>query len=94
MKHFLHKFIHFVCMPCDEATFMIAKQLHSKLSLKEKLQLKAHLYICKICLDYSKKAKVIDHWLQTISLKRVPHIAIEQKELQQFKNQLKQRLHY
>ncbi|WP_314277007.1 hypothetical protein [Capnocytophaga sputigena] len=93
MKHFLHKFIHFVCMPCDKATFMIEKQLHSKLSLKEKLQLKAHLHICKICLNYSKKAETIHHWLQIMLHGKIPHIAMRSEEIQQFKEQLKQRLH-
>ena len=93
MKHLLHKFIHFAILPCNEATFMIEKQLHSKLSLKEQLQLKAHLHLCKICLNYSKKAFAIHQWLQKFFLSKEEHSPIKTAEMEQFKKDLKKRLH-
>ena len=93
MKRLLHKFIHFAILPCNEATFMIEKQLHSKLSLKEQLQLKAHLHLCKVCLNYSKKAFVIHQWLQKLFLNKEEHSHIKAAEKEQFKKYLKKLLH-
>ncbi len=93
MKKILHKFIHFIILPCKDATFLIEKQLHTKLSLKESLQLKAHLQLCKLCLAYSKKAAIIHQWLRKNLNKDIIRTPKDSDELENFKRNLKEKLH-
>ena len=93
MKKILHKFIHFIILPCKDATFLIEKQLHTKLSLKESLQLRAHLHLCKLCLAYSKKAAIIHQWLRKNLGKEIARTPEKPSELEDFKRDLKEKLY-
>lgn len=54
------RIIHFFVLSCEKATFLIEKQLHTPLSLIERLQLRIHLSICKNCTAYKYKALFLD----------------------------------
>lgn len=54
------KFFHTLILSCKEATFLVEKKEQGKMSLKEAIQLKIHLWICKACKIYAKQSKVID----------------------------------
>ncbi len=53
-------FIHIFVLSCTKATCLIEKRLHTKLNLIERLQLYVHLSLCSHCLDYDKKAALLD----------------------------------
>ena len=47
-------------LSCRKATEMIEKKLLTKLSFKEKVQLKMHKSICDACTAYEKQSKNMD----------------------------------
>lgn len=49
-------FLHFFVLSCEKATFLIEKQLHTRLSSLERLQLRVHLSLCQYCTAYKHKA--------------------------------------
>lgn len=52
-------------MSCDEATYLISKARDSKLTIREKINLRMHILSCKLCLRYEKEIRAIDHYLKT-----------------------------
>ena len=46
-------------LSCEEATFLISKKQHQKLTFKENLQLKMHLFSCYLCRRYEKEIAVL-----------------------------------
>lgn len=53
-------FIHFFVLSCHQATSLIEKRMHTKLTCVERCQLKLHLHICDYCAFYEKEALFID----------------------------------
>ncbi len=51
---------HFVNLSCKSATEMVEKSALEHFSIKEKIQLKFHLTICKTCRSYQKQSEAID----------------------------------
>ena len=51
---------------CERATFLIDKGQHTKLSLKEKFDLKFHLFTCKYCRLYEVESQQINDSLVKI----------------------------
>ena len=51
---------------CEQATFLIDKGQHTKLSLKEKFALKFHLFTCKYCRLYEVESHHINDTLVKI----------------------------
>ena len=49
---------------CQEITLDIERGKYVKLSVKEKLAIKMHLFICKPCKGYSHDSKIIDDLLK------------------------------
>jgi len=46
-------------MSCKKASYIIEKRNVSKISLWEKLSLKFHLAICKLCKKYESDSKIL-----------------------------------
>ncbi len=46
---------------CKKTTELIDKQLFTKLTLKEKMQLKVHNSMCKTCNAYVHQSKLLDN---------------------------------
>ena len=49
---------------CQEITLDIEQDKFEKLSLKDKLAIKMHLFICKPCRNFKKDSKLIDLMLK------------------------------
>lgn len=45
---------------CLKASYLVEKKLHTKLNIKERIQLKIHLCLCNKCSRYNKEAILID----------------------------------
>ncbi|MDO4228479.1 MAG: hypothetical protein Q4C98_01575 [Capnocytophaga sp.] len=91
MTQLLKNFVHFFVLPCKEATFLIEKKLHGRLSFREKIQLKAHLAICKLCAAYNQKAILLHKTLQKYFIQKKTEIDTNSAE-SDFKNRIKERL--
>ena len=52
--------LHTLIISCKKATLLVEKKEQDKISFKESVQLKIHLWICKACKIYEKQSKVID----------------------------------
>jgi len=93
MSSTLSRIIHYFILPCREASFLIEKRLHTKLSLKEAIQLRAHLSLCKLCHIYDKKARALHQLLQKINRKKSNISTLDVSEYDLFKAHLKEKLH-
>ncbi|MEZ7498136.1 hypothetical protein QO200_05225 [Flavobacterium sp. Arc3] len=49
---------------CQKTTELIDKEMFAPLTLKEKMQLKAHKAMCKTCNAYETQSKLIDALLE------------------------------
>jgi hypothetical protein len=63
--------IHIIILSCRKATELIEKKLHTKLSRRERMQLKWHNSICDICPLYEKQVIIIDKVLRD-DLAKIP----------------------
>lgn len=52
---------------CSEATFMISKSRHKKLTFSEKQKLKMHLAMCKHCRSFSKEIALLEKNIAMVS---------------------------
>lgn len=50
-------------LSCKKATELIEKKLLTKLSFREKVQLKVHKSLCDACTAYEKQSKLMDELL-------------------------------
>ena len=74
---------------CKQATLLIEKKSLGRLSLREMIELRIHLYGCSFCRLYSKQSAVINDMVQELfknSMKR--EIRLDDK----FKKQLQSRI--
>ena len=51
---------------CKQATFLIEKKSFSKLSFREMIELRVHLYGCSFCRLYKKQSRVINDMVQEL----------------------------
>ena len=51
---------------CKQATFLIEKKSFSKLSFREVIELRVHLYGCSFCRLYKKQSRVINDMVQEL----------------------------
>jgi hypothetical protein len=74
---------------CKQATFLIDKKATSRLSLREMIELRIHLYGCSFCRIYKKQSRMINEMVQELfrsSMKR------DVKLDENFKNELQERI--
>ena len=64
---------------CKEATRLISVSSERKLTLKERLELKIHLSVCSLCVNFSKQIKYLSQfsslYLQAI-VKNISHPSV------------------
>ena len=70
----MKKIINFLFLSCQKATILVEKKFHFKLSMKEKIQLKAHLMMCDACTKFSIQSHVIEKGLQDEAALEVPPV--------------------
>ena len=51
---------------CKRATFLIEKKLIDRLTLREKLELRIHLYGCSVCRVFDKQSAIINKMVQQL----------------------------
>lgn len=51
---------------CKQATFLIEKKSISRLSFREVIELRIHLYGCSFCRIYNKQSRVINDMVQRL----------------------------
>lgn len=59
----MKKIMHWIMLSCKKATELIEKKLLTKLSFREKVQLKMHKSLCNACTAYEKQSKLMDQLL-------------------------------
>jgi len=59
----MQKVMRILLKTCKKTTELIDKQMLTSLTLKEKVQLKAHKAICKTCNSYEKQSKLLDAFI-------------------------------
>lgn len=47
-------------VPCQRATYLMAKQTLTKLSMRERMQLRMHMWKCGWCQDYDTEHQLLD----------------------------------
>lgn len=60
---FLHK-IKALFQHCEHATYLMVKDEHHSISVKERLHLKIHLLFCGACRRFQQQSKFINTWLR------------------------------
>jgi len=58
------KIVHIIILSCKTATRLIEKKLHTKLSIRENVQLKWHKSVCDACTIYEKQVVFLDEVLK------------------------------
>lgn len=83
--------IHFLLLPCSQTTLFIEMQQSGQLSSIQKLRLKLHLAICKLCKAYQKKSIRMDKVLWH----HVPQehaIVFNPIDLERLKNKIREKI--
>lgn len=85
-------FIHIFVLSCTKATYLIEKQLHTKLSFIEQIQLRIHLSMCSYCSNYSKKAELLDKLTKDIVQENDVKTIFSSSEIEKFKKNVYKKL--
>jgi len=64
-------------MNCKEITLLIEKSKDQKLSFKQRLIVKLHLKICKVCHNYAIDSAFLDRLLKKLTVDAKPLDKIE-----------------
>jgi hypothetical protein len=74
---------------CKQATFLIEKKSISKLSFREVIELRIHLYGCSFCRLYSKQSQIINDMVKELFRSSIkPEIRLDDN----FKRELQERI--
>ena len=60
----MKKLMHTLFLSCLKATELIEKKIYFRLTLKQKIQLKAHKAMCSACSNYEKQSRFMDQALK------------------------------
>jgi len=85
----MKKLMQYLFLSCLKATHLIEKRIYSKLTFKEKVQLRVHKMMCDACSNYEKDSLLIDKALQ--KHKTIPPV-ITGIDLKAFEKKLVERL--
>lgn len=89
----LNKIIHWIVMPCSEATEELEKlKGNCKMTWLQKRRLEAHLAICKWCSMYKNKIDFLDSQLDSI-IQEEQSKDFENIDVVKFKSKLKDKFH-
>ncbi|WP_259068905.1 hypothetical protein HDF24_06200 [Mucilaginibacter sp. X4EP1] len=74
---------------CKQATFLIDKRATSRLTFKEMIELRIHLYGCSFCRIYKKQSRMINEMVQQLFHSATkPGVKLDED----FKNELQERI--
>lgn len=83
----MKKIMHALFLSCLKATELIEKKMHFKLSLREKMQLRAHKMMCDACSLYEKQSTLIEKGISGFQEKE-----IKKTDLEEFKKAIHKKL--
>ncbi|MEM0518135.1 hypothetical protein [Aequorivita flava] len=72
-------------LKCNEAAQVCDKTQYKEASFLDKVMLKVHLLMCKLCRDYSKRNVALTKKIESANIK-----TLSESEKQQIKNRLQQ----
>jgi len=75
------KIKHLFFLSCLKASELIEREMHLKLNIKEKLQLKTHKLVCNKCKQYSKQSLLIEQCIRDLKSKKA--LSLDFKKLEQ-----------
>ena len=70
----------FIMITCKKATFLVSKKEENKLSFGERIQLKMHLAICKLCRLFEKQSWLFSKHAQHMHEHSDQRLSIKKKE--------------
>jgi hypothetical protein len=78
---------------CRQATYLIEKQQHASLTLRERIHLIIHLAGCSVCRLFKRQSRQIDRLMQAVFRKpnAVSH-SLDDKFKQEMQEKINQRL--
>lgn len=85
------RIIHFLLLPCSEATMFIEKKQAGMLSPLQKLRLNAHIRICKWCKAYNSKVLLLDKKMAN-KIKEIPPNPVHERDLELLKNKIREKI--
>lgn len=71
---------------CEEITLDIERGRYNSLSVKELIEIKMHLLICKPCADYKKDSDLIEQLLQEKYKQGATKYSFSREEKEALKN--------
>ncbi|HET9056761.1 MAG TPA: hypothetical protein VFN30_07935 [Chitinophagaceae bacterium] len=77
---------------CNETSLLILKNKEEKLSFRQKLEMKFHIYFCKCCENFEKQSNQIDKSLKAYfeSINDRPAVKVSDDFKQRVKEKLNQ----
>ena len=89
MNKILDKIMDYVpIVPCQRATQLASEAMERRLSLKETIDLKLHLAVCELCLQFSKQVRGLRQILRSYQPCRERSLSLAAK------NKIKQALQH
>lgn len=64
---------------CREITELIEQGREQRLPLKQRIEVKIHLMMCKLCRNFAKDTAFLDHLLKKIKTIRRPELSSAEK---------------
>ncbi len=74
---------------CEQASFLIDKEQYTPLSVKEKLDLKLHLFTCKFCRLYKVESHIVNNELKKIFTFNETELKLSEEQKQRIIEKLK-----
>lgn len=68
MKKLMMKGMHWIMLDCNQATYLASKSEIEKLGRIQRLQLRMHLFSCKLCQNFVKQSEMIDEQINNLKL--------------------------
>ena len=78
----MNKIIHILFLSCLKATELIEEKFHFKLSLLERMQLKAHKMMCEACTNYEKQSLILEKGIELQQKNQLDEIDLDQLKKQ------------
>jgi hypothetical protein len=77
---------------CEEVTYLISLSEHEPIGVKQKMALRFHYLVCKVCLYYARQSKQINDLLIAVfqSQKMVMNEAKKERIQRMLENEIKQ----
>ncbi|MFC2111028.1 hypothetical protein ACFLQ5_01105 [Bacteroidota bacterium] len=73
----MRKLMHILFLSCLKATELIEKNLHFKLTMREKMQLKMHKMMCDACTNFEKQSIIIEKGISNIQKAETSEVDFE-----------------